>query len=128
MRKIYFTKQEVKIGDSFLYKDVRLIVTDELVQDNPHLFSVEGSAEQDYVEPEILKLDLDTSWKSKKILNLGISSRAKNCLSAAKVLTLEDLSNIDFYRIRTIKNVGKETYKDIINLINREIPKQFHKK
>ena len=76
MRKIYFTKQEVKIGDSFLYKDVRLIVTDELVQDNPHLFSVEGSAEQDYVEPEILKLDLDTSWKSKKILNLGISSRA----------------------------------------------------
>lgn len=129
MRKIYFTRHEVKIGDTFIYKGIVLKITDELVQNNPDLFLVEGSPEEiNIITPtqEVTKIKEDTSWKNKLILNCGLTSRAVNCLRMAKIDTLYDLSKESRYEIRNIKNVGKTTYKDIINLMNREIPKQYH--
>ena len=132
MRKIYFTRQEVKIGDTFIYKGIVLKITDELVNDNPDLFLVEGSPEEiNNITPitptqEVTQPKEDTSWKNRLILNCGLTSRAVNCLTMAKINTLYDLSKESRYEIRNIKNVGKATYKDIINLMNREIPKQYH--
>ena len=131
MRKIYFTRQEVKIGDTFIYKGMILKITDELVNDNPNLFLVEGSpGEINNITPtqEVTQPKEDTSWqwKEKLITNCGLTSRAVNCLTMAKIHTLYDLSRESRYEIRNIKNVGKATYKDIINLMNREIPKEYH--
>ena len=131
MRKIYFTRHEVKIGDTFIYKGMVLKITDELVNDNPDLFLVEGSpGEINNITPtqEVTQPKEDTSWqwKEKLITNCGLTSRAVNCLTMAKINTLYDLSKESRYEIRNIKNVGKATYKDIINLMNREIPKEYH--
>lgn len=138
MRKIYFTKQEVHLDEIFEYKGMNVVITNELIQDNPHLFSIEGSAEQDYSQSEefippsnsivdIIQLD-DNSWKDKKIENCKLNNRAINALKRVGIETLEDLSKKSIYQIRSINNVGKVLYKEIINMMNREIPKQYIRK
>ena len=131
MRKIYFTKQEVHLDETFEYKGMNVIITDELIQDNPHLFSIEGSSTE-FESPTSsegwLLNPLSDDWKSTLIIDTGLDNRAINALKRVGIETLEDLSKKSIYQIRSINNVGKVLYKEIINMMNREIPKQYIRK
>ena len=128
MRKIYFTKQEVHLDETFEYKSMNVVITDELIQNNPHLFSIEGSSAE-FESPTSsegwLLNPLSDDWKSTLIIDTGLDNRAINALKKANIETLEDLSKKSIYQIRSINNVGKVLYKEIINMMNREIPKKY---
>lgn len=61
----------------------------------------------------------------KTIDNLGLSVRAMNCLYKMNVINIEQLIKIDTTLLRMQSNVGKKTYIEILNVIQRfKIPNE----
>lgn len=71
--------------------------------------------------PTVCGTKVETKVKKRRIRDLNISTRAKNCLYENEVFTTDDLLYGEFRlnKFRMARHVGKKTFEEIENLIAR---------
>jgi predicted transcriptional regulator len=64
-------------------------------------------------------------FKEEKIENLDLSVRAINALRKCRIFKVSDLMNIDLHKVRYSGGVGRKTYAEIVNVLDKIIKPEF---